>query len=150
MARYLIVANQTIGGEQLTAKLDDLVSAGSCVLRFLVPVTDSEGTQQWDYPPIDRYIPDAHRIASVLAEGRLEHELARLQRAGVEASGEVVDSLPVDRVQELLREEQYDGVVVSTLPRRLSRWLIRDLPHRIAGVSDVPVTHVEGTAGPSL
>jgi hypothetical protein len=150
MARYLIVANQTIGGEQLTAKLDDLVSAGSCVLRFLVPVTDSEGTQQWDYPPIDRYIPDAHRIASVLAEGRLEHELARLQRSGVEASGEVVDSLPVDRVQELLREEQYDGVVVSTLPRRLSRWLIRDLPHRIAGVSDVPVTHVEGTAGPSL
>jgi hypothetical protein len=28
--------------------------------------------------------------------------------------------------------------------------LIRDLPHRIAGVSDVPVTHVEGNAGPSL
>jgi len=149
MARYLIVANQTIGGEQLTAKLDDLVSAGSCVLRFLVPVTDSEGTQQWDYPPIDRYIPDAHRIASVLAEGRLEHELARLQRSGVEASGEVVDSLPVDRAQELL-EEDFDGVVVSTLPRRLSRWLFWDLPHRIANVSNVPVTHVEGNAGPSL
>ena len=51
MARYLIVANQTIGGEQLTAKLDELVSAGSSAFRFLVPVTDSEGTQQWDYPP---------------------------------------------------------------------------------------------------
>ena len=50
MARYLIVANQTIGGEQLTAKLDELVSAGSSAFRFLVPVTDSEGTQQWDYP----------------------------------------------------------------------------------------------------
>jgi len=151
MARYLIVANQTIGGEQLTAKLDDLVSAGSTALRFLVPVTDSEGTHQWDYPPIDRYVPDAHRIARVLAEGRLEHELARLRRSGVEASGEVVDTpLPVGRVQELLHEEQFDGVVVSTLPRRLSRWLIRDLPHRIASVSDVPVTHVEGNAGPSL
>jgi nucleotide-binding universal stress UspA family protein len=150
MARYLIVANQTIGGEQLTAKLDELVSAGSSEFRFLVPVTDSEGTQQWDYPPIDRQIPDAHRIARVLAEGRLEHELARLRRSGIEASGEVVDALPVDRAQELLHEEHFDGVVVSTLPRRLSRWLIRDLPHRIASVSDVPVTHVEGNAGPSL
>jgi hypothetical protein len=150
MARYLIVANQTIGGEQLTAKLDELVSAGSSAFRFLVPVTDSEGTQQWDYPPIDRLIPDAHRIAKALAEGRLEHELARLRRSGVQASGEVVDAPPVGRAQELLHEEHFDGVVVSTLPRRLSRWLIRDLPHRIASVSDVPVTHVEGNAGPSL
>jgi hypothetical protein len=150
MALYLIVANQTIGGEQLTAQLDELASAGPMTFRFLVPVTDTEGTHQWDYPPIDRLIPDAHQIARVLAEARLEHELARLRRSGIEASGEVVDALPVERARELLHEGHFDGVVVSTLPRRLSRWLIRDLPHRIAGVSDVPVTHVEGNAGPSL
>ena len=154
MALYLIVANQTIGGDELTATLDELVElvgAGSCTFRFLVPVTDTEGTQQWDYPPIDRAIPDAHRIARALAEGRLEHELARLKRSGFTASGEVVDTLPVGRVQELLHEEQFDGVVVSTLPRRLSRWLRMDLPHRIARVSgNVPVTHIEGNAGPSL
>ncbi len=150
MAVYLIVANQTIGGEQLTAKLDELTSAGSCTLRFLVPVTDTEGLHQWDYPPIDRVIPDAHRIAEALAQGRLENELARLRRAGIEASGEVVDALPVRRAQELLQEEHFDGVVVSTLPRRLSRWLVLDMPHRMARLSDVPVTHVEGNAGPSL
>ena len=150
MARYLIVANQTIGGEELTAKLDELTSAGSSAFVFLVPVTDSEGTQQWDFPPIDRHIPDAHGIARALAEGRLEHELARLRRSGIEVRGEIIDANPVDRAKELLREEQFDAVVVSTLPRRLSRWLIRDLPHRIASASDVPVTHVEGNAGPSL
>lgn len=150
MALYLIVANQTIGGEQLTAKLDELATDGSSTFRFLVPVTDTEGAHQWDYPPIDRLIPDAHQIARVLAEARLEHELARLRRSGIEASGEVVDAQPVDRVREVLHEEHFDGVVVSTLPRRLSRWLIWDLPHRIAGVADVPVTHVEGNAGPSL
>jgi hypothetical protein len=150
MAVYLIVANQTIGGEQLTAKLDELATASSSTFRFLVPVTDTEGAHQWDYPPIDRLIPDAHQIARVLAEARLEHELARLRRSGIEASGEVVDALPVDRTQELLHGGHFDGVVVSTLPRRLSRWLIRDLPHRIASVADVPVTHVEGNAGPSL
>jgi len=150
MARYLIVANQTIGGEQLTAKLDELSSAGSCTFRFLVPVTDTEGLHQWDYPPIDRVIPDAHLIAATLAQGRLEHELARLQRSGIDASGEVVEALPVGRAQELLHEEHFDGVVVSTLPHRLSRWLVMDLPHRIARLSDVPMTHVEGNAGPSL
>jgi nucleotide-binding universal stress UspA family protein len=150
MARYLVVANQTIGGEQLTAHLDELVSAGPCTFRFLVPVTDTEGLHQWDYPPIDRAIPDAHQIAVALAAGRLEHELARLQRAGIEASGEVVDALPINRAQQVLGEERFDGVVVSTLPRRLSRWLVMDLPHRLARVSDVPVTHVEGNAGPSL
>ena len=150
MAVYLVVANQTIGGEELTAKLDELSGAGPCAFRFLVPVTDSEGLQQWDYPPIDRVIPDAHRIAAALAQGRLEHELARLHRAGIEASGEVVEASPLERAQELLDEETFDGVVVSTLPRRLSRWLVRDLPHRIARLSQVPVTHVEGNAGPSL
>jgi len=150
MAHYLVVANQTIGGEQLTATLDELAAAGPVTFRFLVPVTDTEGTQQWDYPPIDRLIPDAHQIARLLAEARLESELARLRRSGIEAGGEVVDAQPVDRAREVLQEGGFDGVVVSTLPRRLSRWLLRDLPHRIAGVADVPVTHVEGNAGPSL
>lgn len=150
MSRYLIVANQTIGGEQLTAKLDELAAAGPCELWFLVPVTDTEGLHQWDYPPIDRVIPDAHQIAAALAQGRLEHELARLKRSGVEAGGEVVDALPIARVQELLHDGRFDGVVVSTLPRRLSRWLVMDLPHRIARISEVPVAHVEGNAGPSL
>lgn len=150
MPRYLIVANQTLGGEQLTAKMDELASAGSCRFRLLVPVTQTEGTRQWDYPAIDRAIPDAGKIARSLAEGRLEHELTRLRKAGVEASGEVVDAVPIDKIRDLIREERFDGVVVSTLHRRLSRWMLMDLPHRVARATDVPVTHVEGAAGPSL
>jgi len=150
MGRYLVVANQTLGGEQLTAALDELALAEPCVLLLAVPVTDTEGSQQWDYPPIDRFIPDAHRIAASLAAGRLEHELVRLRRAGVEASGEVMDAMPIGRIRELLDTERFDGVIVSTLPRRLSRWLVMDLPHRVARGIQVPVTHVEGNAGPSL
>jgi nucleotide-binding universal stress UspA family protein len=150
MGRYLIVANQTLGGDELTTTLDGLAAAETSTFHFLVPVTDTEGRQQWDYPPIDRVIPDAHVIATALAEGRLQHELARLRRAGVESSGEVVDATPTDRVQQLLADGQFDGIVVATLPRRLSRWLVMDLPHRLARLSDVPVTHVESNAGPSL
>ena len=149
MARYLVVANQTLGGAELVSKLEEL-AAEPCELRYLVPVTDTEGRHQWDYPPIDRVIPDAHDIAAALAAGRLEHELARMRRAGIAASGEVVEAEPVSRAQALLGEERFDGIVVCTLPRRLSRWLVMDLPHRLARLSDVPVIHVEGTAGPSL
>jgi len=89
-------------------------------------------------------------IAKTLAEGRLEHELARLSRAGVEASGEVVDADPVEKVRQELAASDYDGVVMATLPRRLSRWLVMDLPHRVTRASQVPVIHVESSAGPSL
>jgi nucleotide-binding universal stress UspA family protein len=150
MARYLVVANQTLGGDELVAKVTELAAEGSCELRLLVPVTDTEGRHQWDYPPIDRVIPDAHVIAAALAAGRLEHELARLRRAGITASGEVVDAEPLARAEEALGEGRYDGIVVCTLPRRLSRWLLMDLPHRLARLSEVPVIHVEGSPGPSL
>jgi nucleotide-binding universal stress UspA family protein len=150
MGRYLVVANQTLGGDELVDKLEELTGEEPGELVLLVPVTDTEGRHQWDYPPIDRVIPEAHDIAAALAAGRLEHELARLRRAGVTADGEVVSSDPLSRAQELLDEQPFDGVVVATLPRRLSRWLLMDLPHRLARLSDVPVIHVEGTAGPSL
>lgn len=150
MARYLVVANQTLGGVELVSKLAELAATDSCELRLLVPVTDTEGRHQWDYPPIDRVIPDAHEIAAALAAGRLEHELARLRRAGITATGEVVEAEPFARAQAVLGEQQFDGIVVCTLPRRLSRWLVMDLPHRLSRLSDVPVIHVEGTAGPSL
>jgi hypothetical protein len=150
MPRYLIVANQTLGGEQLSAKMDELTRGGDATFHLVVPVTQTEGFRQWDYPPIDRAIPDAATIARSLAEGRLELELARLRRAAVEATGEVVEADPVKDIGKLLRAEHFDGIVVSTLPRRLSRWMIMDLPHRVFRLSDVPVTHVEGAAGPSL
>jgi nucleotide-binding universal stress UspA family protein len=150
MGRYLVVANQTLGGDELVDKLEELVDEPPTELWLLVPVTDTEGRHQWDYPPIDRVIPEAHEIAAALAAGRLEHELARLRRAGVTADGEVVSADPLARAQELLDGQPFDGVVVATLPRRLSRWLLMDLPHRLARLSDVPVIHVEGSAGPSL
>ena len=150
MARYLVAANQTLGGDELVGKLEELSAEEPSELVLLVPVTDTEGRHQWDYPPIDRVIPEAHEIASALAAGRLEHELARLRRAGVTADGEVVAADPLSRAQQLLDAGHFDGVVVATLPRRLSRWLLMDLPHRLARLSDVPVIHVEGTAGPSL
>ena len=150
MPRYLIVANQTLGGEQLVARITTLLDKGPTTLRFAVPVTDTEGTQQWDYPPTDRYIPNAHQIATWLAQDRLQRELSRLRGLGVDADGKVVAANPVEHIRDLTTTETFDEVIVSTLPQTLSRWLRLDLPHRLARALSVPVSHFEGPAGPSI
>jgi hypothetical protein len=151
MRRYLIVANQTLGGEQLSAKLADCMRAGPCRFYLVAPVTQTEAADQGAAGGLDGgVIPGAYKIARTLAQGRLEHELARLQEAGAEAEGEVVDPNPIVAVRKLASREEVDEVIVSTLPRRLSRWMAMDLPHRIRRATKLPVTHISGAAGPSL
>jgi hypothetical protein len=46
-------------------------------------------------------VPGTDKMARTLAQGRLQHELARLRDAGAEADGEVVDPLRVDAIHKL-------------------------------------------------
>jgi hypothetical protein len=151
MRRYLIVANQTLGGEQLTAKITECMDAGPCRFYLVVPVTQTEASDRWAAGGLDGgVIPGAYKIARALAAGRLKHELARLQEAGADADGEVVDPHPIDAIRKLASREEIDEIIVSTLPRRLSRWTAMDLPHRVRRATKLPVTHISGPAGPSL
>jgi nucleotide-binding universal stress UspA family protein len=115
-----------------------------------VPVTNTEASDRWFTGGLEGVLPGAYRIAGTLAGGRLQHELDRLREAGVEADGEVVDPMPVDAIRKIASREDADEVIVSTLPRRLSRWMAMDPPHRIRRVTSLPVTHITGPAGPSL
>jgi hypothetical protein len=151
MRRYLIVANQTLGGEQLTAKITECMNAGPCRFYLVAPVTQTEASDQWAAGGLDGgVVPGAYKIARALAAGRLQHELTRLRETGAEADGEVVDPNPVDAIRKLASREEVDEVIVSTLPRRLSRWMAMDLPHRVRRATKLPVTHISGPAGPSL
>jgi nucleotide-binding universal stress UspA family protein len=150
MRRYLVVANQTLGGEQFTAKLAECMSAGPCRFYLVAPVTNTEASDRWFTGGLEGVLPGAYRIARVLADGRLRNELDRLREAGAEADGEVVDPLPLEAIRKIASREDADEVIVSTLPRRLSRWMAMDLPHRIRRATKLPVTHITGPAGPSL
>jgi hypothetical protein len=150
MRRYLVVANQTLGGEQLSAKLAECMEAGPCRFYLVVPVTNTEASDRWFTGGLEGVLPGAYKIARVLAGGRLQHELERLREAGAEADGEVVDPVPLDAIRKIASREEVEEIIVSTLPRRLSRWIALDLPHRIRRATKLPVTHIAGPAGPSL
>ena len=83
-------------------------------------------------------IPDAPK--SEATDWTLELALPLLQRA---AGGPVMGLTgtsgdPFDAIQKVLPEDRYDRVIISTLPRRVSKWLRRDLPRRVASLG-VPV-----------
>ena len=150
MRRYLVVANQTLGGQQLTAKLAECADAEPCRLYLVVPVTNTGASDRWFTGGLEGVLPGAYKIARTLAGGRLRAELERLREAGVEADGEVVEPTPVDAIRKIASREEVDEVIVSTLPRRLSGWMAMDLPHRIRRSTSLPVAHITGPAGPSL
>ncbi|MFZ0089315.1 MAG: hypothetical protein WAL63_07415 [Solirubrobacteraceae bacterium] len=55
---------------------------------------------------------------------------------------------PLESVRQTLEQDSYDEVLVSTLPKRTSDWLRKDLPTRIEQLG-VPVTVVTPPEEPS-
>ena len=93
----------------------------------------------------DLLIPDVADRSE--AEPTLELALPLLQ----EASGKPVEGLsggpePLEAVREVIASRHYDEVIISTLPRSVSRWLGRNLPRSVKELG-VPVTVVTA-AGP--
>ncbi|MGH2528526.1 MAG: hypothetical protein ACRDH0_04175 [Actinomycetota bacterium] len=138
MQRYLVVANQTLGGEHLVARVRELAYEGPCSFHIVVPVT----------PPTNHAWTEGEIRA--VAQGRLDRALARFREEGADATGEVGDANPVLAVEDALRVQGFDEIIVSTLPPGISRWLKLDLPHRVEAAFGLPVTHVVGEAQPAV
>jgi hypothetical protein len=130
MRRYLVVANQTLGGGQLLQLLRQLAETPA-TFHVLVPAT----------PPTDHLWTEAE--AQSIARSHLETALDRFRRLGAEeVTGEVGDARPMQAIDDVLSREAFDEIVLSTLPPRLSRWLKLDLIHRVRSTYGIPVRHV--------
>ena len=164
MGQHLIVANQTLGGDALDRAVQDRIQRGEGRFHILVPMTvPKHETAAWvDGFPVPegmtfaqisearQVMEEAERRREVeLAEARrrAEHRLAlmldRVRALGGQASGEVGDPDPVVAVEDLLLHRSFDGIIISTLPARISRWLKLDLPSQVERMTDVPVTTIE-------
>lgn len=138
MKRYLVVANQTLGGAALTRHLEERAGAGQCAFHVLVPA--SVDTQGWVHDD------DTDRE---LAQQRLQQGIDRFSGLGADVTGEVGDASPVEAINDVLRRESFDEVILSTLPPGVSRWLRLDLVSRVERAVAIPVTHIVAEEVPS-
>jgi pentose-5-phosphate-3-epimerase len=131
MRRYLVVGNQTLQSARLLRELRTCQADGPCSFHLLVPAANPHVHAFWTEG-------EAHAVA----EERLETAIAHLAGEGVAATGSVGDGNPIAAVTDLLLREQFDAVIVSTLPPGLSRWIHQDLPRRLERRIALPVSHV--------
>lgn len=137
MRHYLVVANQTLGAEELEAKVRECMQASPCRFHIVVPATHPKDHVTW-----------TEGQAHAIAERRLEKALARFRELGAEADGDVGDQNPVEAIRDALIAGKFDEIILSTLPSGPSRWLKADLPHRVERSFQLPVTHIIGTPEP--
>ena len=141
--RVLIVANQTLSSDELVAAAMGRKAKGDCEFHVIVPATPLSkqelALRHSEHP--GAVFGESGPVA--VARMRLSQGLAKLASFGVTASGDVGDPDPFKAVCIAAAHTPVDEVLVSTLPRRMSRWLAGDLPRRIHRRLGVPVTHVE-------
>lgn len=129
--RVLVIANETVGGEELHNALAARARLAPEV-RVVCPILPSR----------------AHYIASDIdhelaeARERLARMLAWAREQGIEATGRVSEEPPLGAAADELRRFAADEVIVSTHPPARSRWLETGLVERLQAELDIPVHHV--------
>ncbi len=125
--RTLIVANLTASTPILLQEVKRRAGEQPTKFTLLIPNVRSKKSADWTLETAVRMM---ERAADAPVEGRLGGED------------------PFESVKEALDEGEYDDVMISTLPRRTSEWLRRDLPSRVRELG-VPVSVITQPEEPS-
>ncbi|HEU5010523.1 MAG TPA: hypothetical protein VFT33_07505 [Gaiellaceae bacterium] len=130
--RVLVIANETVGGQELLSAISTLALTQRTQFLVVCPALNSRlKTFTSDEDP-----------AREAAQQRLDETLARLASVGIEASGEVGDGDPLVAVDDAVRTFGPNEIVLSTHPPGRSNWLERGVVESVRTHYDVPVTHV--------
>jgi hypothetical protein len=130
--RVLVVANKTAATPALLDAVRERASRGPCTFTLLVPNT-AHGLHR---------VVDPEDQDRSEAETTLELALPLLsEAAGRRVEGLIGDPEPLSAIQDAINLHGFDELITSTLPKRVSRWLKLDLPHKAAGLG-LPVTTV--------
>ena len=108
--RVLIVANRTAATPTLLDRIKELASARPSVFALLIPDAASAERTDWT---LELALPLLERAA----RGPVE---------GLAGEGE-----PFEAIRRAVEQGSYDEILISTLPKRVSQWLRRDLPRRV-------------------
>lgn len=130
--RILVIANETVGGDELLALLGRKAAGMREEVLLVCPALNSR---------VRTWTSDEDR-ARAAAQARLDASLAQLAGAGVMARGEIGDGDPLQALEDALREFPADEIVVSTHPPGRSHWLEQGVVEHARQRYDVPITHV--------
>jgi hypothetical protein len=123
-ANVLVVANQTVLGEPLLARIRERAAQSPAGFLIIAPQGDSEGSYE-----------DAER--------RLLRAVTTLRSSGLEVHGQISHPDPYSAVMQALEDERVNEIIVSTFPQARSGWLRRDLVQRLRNETKLPIEHIE-------
>lgn len=124
----LVVANQTVAGSDLVARLEQM--AEERPRRFIVVVPQDSGDGS----------------AATAARDRMQLLLDSLADSSIVAAGTIGDPDPFTAIMNALQVFYISEIVISTLPENQSRWLAKGLIDRVRRASGRPVEHVESSS----
>src|SRR3954447_5279988 len=130
-SRLLVVANETVVGKPLIDAVKAQAQKGPVDVHVICP--QNQPRAGWV-----QYGEEARWAA----ENRLKATLARLNEAGINATGAIEDPDPYTAVMDELGRADYDEIIISTHPETRSGWLRRDLIERVKQATRRPVEHV--------
>jgi hypothetical protein len=130
MARILVVANKTAESPELLEAMRAKGTNHEYVL--VVPASGGALEKAAD--------PDAAREHT---KPHLDAALERMRSEGFTVEGTIGDPDPTAAVQDAANFSQFDEIIISTLPLRVSKWVKLDLPSKAGRATGLPVTHVE-------
>jgi len=130
--RLLVVANETVAGQELREKIRETAEGRSARVLVVAPALNAK---------VRHWVSDEDR-ARAKAQSRLDESLSRLAEAGVEAEGEVGDADPLQAIEDALRTFGADEIIISTHPEGRSNWLERGVVVSARQRFAVPITHV--------
>jgi hypothetical protein len=131
-ARVLVVAAKTAATPALLDAVRRRAEQGPATFTLLVP-NPTHGL----HTVVDPEDQDA-------SEGQTILELAiplLEEAAGGKVEGMIGDPQPMNAIQDAVNLHDFDEIILSTLPTRVSRWLKLDLPSKVKGLG-LPVTTI--------
>jgi hypothetical protein len=131
--RLLVVANETVQGEELLKEVGDRCRDRRCEVMVVTPALAASRASHWA-SDIDEAIE--------LARQRMELSLIEIKQLGFKAKGEIGDSDPNMAIEDALRVFPADEILISTHPPERSRWLEHSVVDKAREQIELPITHV--------